>query len=286
MGLDWEQPPYPPEPPAAPVRVEMTHPPPDNTLTYYKRGHALGSQGRYKEAEAAYREAIRLRPDYAEAHCNLGYVLRAQGRFAESLTAYRRGHELGTKTPGWRYPSADWVRQAERRVALDAKLPAVLRDDAAPADAAEAAELAECVLYRQKPAAAIRLFEAAFAAEPALAQRPGLYYRYNAACAAALAAAGRGTDAAAALPAKLRASLRRQALAWLGADLAAWQQRAAADRAAAGKTMTHWQADPDLAGVRGPQELAKLPAAERAEWEKLWADVAALLKQTQTGPAR
>jgi serine/threonine-protein kinase len=45
--------------------------------------------------------------------------------------------------------------------------------------------------------------------------------------------------------------------------------------------MRHWQADPDLAGLRDPAELAKLSAEERVACERLWADVAALLQQAQ-----
>jgi hypothetical protein len=43
--------------------------------------------------------------------------------------------------------------------------------------------------------------------------------------------------------------------------------------------LTHWQQDPDLAGIRDKDALAKLPEGERADWLKLWADVEALSKQ-------
>jgi hypothetical protein len=43
------------------------------------------------------------------------------------------------------------------------------------------------------------------------------------------------------------------------------------------------QQDADFAGVRGTEALAKLPEAERAEWTKLWQDVAALGKQAAEG---
>jgi DNA-binding helix-hairpin-helix protein with protein kinase domain len=38
--------------------------------------------------------------------------------------------------------------------------------------------------------------------------------------------------------------------------------------------------------VRGPDALAKLPEAERQPWEKLWADVEAMLVKARekTGP--
>ena len=42
-----------------------------------------------------------------------------------------------------------------------------------------------------------------------------------------------------------------------------------------------WQSDPGLAGVRDANSLARLPAAERAGWEKLWADVAAVLAEAR-----
>ena len=66
---------------------------------------ALKAQGKLDEAVAAYREAIRLEPDNAVAHLNLGGILRARGDFAGSLAMLRRGHELGSKQPGWPHPS-------------------------------------------------------------------------------------------------------------------------------------------------------------------------------------
>jgi hypothetical protein len=42
-----------------------------------------------------------------------------------------------------------------------------------------------------------------------------------------------------------------------------------------------WQNDPGLAGVRDASSLARLPAAEQSGWEKLWADVAAVLAEVR-----
>lgn len=56
-------------------------------------------------------------------------------------------------------------------------------------------------------------------------------------------------------------------------------QGAAAGDAA---TLQHWQQDADLAAIRDPAALAKLPEAERRkQWESLWAEVAALLKSSR-----
>jgi hypothetical protein len=41
--------------------------------------------------------------------------------------------------------------------------------------------------------------------------------------------------------------------------------------------LRRWKEGADLACVRDPDELAKLPEAEQAEWKELWADVAAAL---------
>jgi hypothetical protein len=110
-------------------------------------------------------------------------------------------------------------------------------------------------------------------------------HRYNAACAAALAAAGGGTDAGK-LDGEERARLRGQALTWLRADLSAWgrvAQKSAEAHPQVRRTLTHWRQDADLVGVRGKDALAKLPAAERAAWQKLWAEVDDLLRRA--GPA-
>src|SRR5262249_49344968 len=107
---------------------------PDYAEAHFDLGTALQGQGQVGEAIAEYRTAIRLEPDLAEAHFNLGHVLKAQGKFEDALAELRSGHELGSKRPDWRYPSAEWVRQAERLVALNSRLPALLRGEDHAAD--------------------------------------------------------------------------------------------------------------------------------------------------------
>jgi hypothetical protein len=48
--------------------------------------------------------------------------------------------------------------------------------------------------------------------------------------------------------------------------------------------MRGWQQDSDLADLRDPTSLAKLPAEERAACAKLWAEVAALLNRAEGKP--
>jgi hypothetical protein len=129
--------------------------------------------------------------------------------------------------------------------------------------------------------AAARFFASAFAAQPKLADDLGAGHRYHAACAAACAAAGQGEDAAQ-FNDQERARLLQQARDWLRADLATWTKlvdKGPQAHLAVQRTLRYWQLDPDLAGLRGPAALAKLPESEQQSCRQLWADVADLLKK-------
>jgi hypothetical protein len=77
------------------------------------------------------------------------------------------------------------------------------------------------------------------------------------------------------------------ASAWLQQNLKQYAQQLqdadAKTYAALQKTLQHWQKDTDLASVREKEALVKLPQAERAAWQRLWAEVETLLKKTQAG---
>jgi hypothetical protein len=45
--------------------------------------------------------------------------------------------------------------------------------------------------------------------------------------------------------------------------------------------LTHWQVDPDLAGLREPSGLEKLSADEQEKWTALWNEVSAVLNRLQ-----
>jgi serine/threonine protein kinase/Flp pilus assembly protein TadD len=261
---------------------------PNQAVAFEILGLVREEQGKLDEAIAAYHEAIRLKPDDPEAYCNLADVLRKRGNYRESLAEYRRGHELGSKRSDWAYPSAEWVRQAERLVALDSRLPAILRGDDTPNDAADLIAVADLARKMKRLSASVRLYAESFRADPKLAEDMKSLHRYNAACSAALLVAGKGDDKPL-LDEPAKARCRKQALEWLRADLSYWTKQAVTGKPETTvlivETLQHWKEDSDLAGIRDETALAALPEDERKAFRALWAEVDARLAKARAGPA-
>jgi tetratricopeptide (TPR) repeat protein len=259
---------------------------PNLAMAYYNLGSIYAADSiTIDDGIANYRKAIELNPNYAEAHCNLAQALDRKGEYAEALAEYRRGHELGSVLPDWKYPSAEWVRQAESKVGMLAKLPALLKGDYQPVDNAERLGLALICQNRKFNHAALGLYAAGLEADPKAGENVEECVRYNAASVAALSAAGEGEDAAG-LGEDDRRRLRRQALDWLRADLNVAARRLKPNGAPT-DAWSRWFCDhslnrnPDLKSIRDPAALAKLPAQEQVEFRQLWADAAALLKRAE-----
>jgi tetratricopeptide (TPR) repeat protein/tRNA A-37 threonylcarbamoyl transferase component Bud32 len=159
-------------------------------------GNVLMRKGQVEEAIGHYRQALRLDPSDAKVHCNLGGAFLRQSHFAAAIVSLKRGHELGSKDPRWPFPSGKWLEEAEQHLAaLDNRLPAILQGKDRPANVAESLEFAQLCRLKKRYAAAARLYAVAFAADPRVADDLQAGHRYNAACCAALAAAGPGADA-------------------------------------------------------------------------------------------
>jgi tetratricopeptide (TPR) repeat protein len=258
---------------------------PKDANAHSNLGGALYDQGRLGEAIQEHRTALALDPKLAQAHGHLGRALLEQGRFAEARASTRRFLDLLPPNHPQRRLGTQQLRQCECLLALADRLPALLKGEAKPTDAAERLALAQlCQQYKQLYAAAARFYADAFAEEPRLAEDLQEGHRYNAACAAARAGAGEGIDAPS-LDDPEPVRLRAQALGWLQADLAAWTKLLEAGppdtRARVRQTLQHWQHDPDLAGLRDAVAVAQLPAGERQACGKLWADVEALLRRAR-----
>src|SRR5262249_35727570 len=153
-----------------------------------------------------------------------------------------------------------------------------------PRDNVERLALLGVCRFKNLNLALVKLHVDAFASDPKLADDPHVNHRYNAACASALAGSGTGQDAGGLSEAE-RARWLKQARDWLRADLAACGKKldsgAAADHALVWKTLTHWQVNPDLAGLREVGAIDKLPADERNECIALWQEVENLLQRAK-----
>jgi tetratricopeptide (TPR) repeat protein len=248
---------------------------PEFAPAHINLGVVLRTQGHLDEAIQCFRTATEVAPGNAWAWCNLGHALTQEGELEEGLEALRRGHKESAHDRDWTAPSAAWVEEAELRIALLAKLPAILAGEQPAGGPAEHIVLANlCLMHEKRFAAAARFFAGAFATDPSLAANVN-DHRYNAACAAALAAGGKGIDAGD-LSDQERLDLRRQAHDWLTADLAAWREAFESSRvppAEIANSLAHWQVDPDVASLRDAAALEKLEPEEQSQWRKMWDDV-------------
>jgi tetratricopeptide (TPR) repeat protein len=254
---------------------------PKDATAHYNLGNALYDQGDVKGALACSKRALELDPTLAWAHGALGRALLVQGAFREARTATQKALQLLPPGDPLRPLATRQLQDCRRLLDLDARLSAIDKGDAHPKDTVEQLALAYlCEHYKKRYTTAVRFYRNAFSTQPKLPPKEQAVHRYNAACAAALAAAGRGTDADN-LDAKQRSRLRQQALAWLK-DALKILDKLVEDperRNEVRQTLQHWQKDADFDSVRGKEVLAKLPEAERAAWQQLWADVEKLLKK-------
>jgi WD40 repeat protein len=167
------------------------------------------------------------------------------------------------------------------------RLPAILNGEDQPANNSERLAFARMAYDGKRFTAAARHWALALADDPILDANCWNHYRFHAACAAALAAAGQGHDEPL-LDGAAKARLRRQALDWLKTELTAWKVASEffepAIQEKAGNTLAHWKEDTDLASIRDEKELARLPEEERKQWQSLWANVEVLLKPTREKP--
>jgi eukaryotic-like serine/threonine-protein kinase len=249
----------------------------------FVRGLAEYRQGQFDQA------ITRMRGD-------TGKVLGPSPKFVLAMALHQKGQgDEARKTLVSAVLSHDWTanqvrdmhsciahslrREAESMILPN--LPAFMDGKHQPQDNDERLALLGVCQFTNRSLAPARLYTDAFAADAGLAHDLGAGHRYKAACFAALAGCGRGEDAAR-LGEPERARWRAQALAWLRADLAAWAVVADEDSAArrrAWRTLTEWRTGPDLAGLREPRALGKLPAEERREWLALWQEVEAVLNR-------
>jgi tetratricopeptide (TPR) repeat protein len=201
------------------------------------------------EAIAAFREAIRLTPDNGGYYSNYGRALFNFGRHDEAIEACRQAIRLNPDDGGAHYNlGTSLAAQGQLRDALAA-------------------------------------FGEAQRLDRSLSESRQWRLLYHAARAAAKAAAGKGKDEPPPDDTSKR-KLRRQALDWLRAEYKAWYHALESGAPQAGTSIAEalrgWKQDADLGGIRDDAALARLPEADRNEWQALWADVDSLLRLAAT----
>jgi len=67
--------------------------PNDGTL-YFLGGNCYGAMGHFDQAILCYQEAIKLKPNYAEAHNNLGFYFKEINKIDKALLSYREAIKL------------------------------------------------------------------------------------------------------------------------------------------------------------------------------------------------
>ena len=63
---------------------------PDYAEAHYNMGNALKDQGKLEEALEAYKKALSIKSDYVEAYLNIGNALKDQGKLEEALEAFNK----------------------------------------------------------------------------------------------------------------------------------------------------------------------------------------------------
>ena len=288
-------------------------------------GLTLEQQFKWDEAIAQYREVLRLKPDSSSVRLNIDIMLNAQGNHEQAISEFRasiraepfnvgssgelalmlvrqgdhpgaiaeilRANDALLQRPGNSARAAQRLEEIQRLTGLADRLPLMLRGMDEPRDIPERLTLAELCHNSSYYVAATRFWAVALESDPSVSGDRRYPHRYNAACSASLAAAGKGRDESPPDDAK-KAGLRGQALNWLKAELDTWAEQLEPSRfnhAWVSQKLQLWNHDPDLASVRDPDGLAKLPEPERTEWRALWADFDSLLakaRSPQPSPAR
>src|SRR5262249_26758418 len=205
-------------------------------------------------------------------------ALKNVGRLADAAEALRKLHRKVTDTPH-AMPVAALLEQADRLEEVAREVARAGDDEISARGAVNEVWLRAWACYLiGRDGRAVRLAERALADDPKRQHTPGgddhdLFHVYAAARAAGDAeAGGRG---------------RGLALTWLRAELARRSAEARSDdvsrRLAARRAVRIWQQRRELAAVRDPAPLARLPAAERDAWDVFWKEVSELVRVIDTG---
>ena len=131
---------------------------------HYNLGVYLQAEGRYAEAQAAYKTAIEQRPDHSGALVNIGFLLSKQGHYEEAVARYREVLRLKPRhQKAMRNIAVVLMKQERYAAALAAAQQVIARD---PGDV-QAHNLIGLLLSRQgRPEEAIARYREALRLKP------------------------------------------------------------------------------------------------------------------------
>ncbi|HEY2587813.1 MAG TPA: tetratricopeptide repeat protein, partial [Tepidisphaeraceae bacterium] len=202
----------------------------------------------------------------ALAHARLGQAKPALLSLAAGELAFNWSPLQADSREAWMYHVLR--REAER--AILPQLPRFLAGQYEPQDDMERLAMCGECQFRELHAARARLLRQVIGAHPELATQ----LRAFAVISAALAGCGEGRDIPA-LDDTEREHWRSQARDWVREELTVATpgdaEPAEPATAAARAALAAWLAAPELARVRDPAALSRLPDTERREWTALWA---------------
>ena len=123
-----------------------------------------------KEAIDHFRQAVRLEPQFAQAHGALGQALLAQREFTEAEAETRRGLDLLSEWEKKLHGNLERLLQRCRRLRrLEGRLPAIIQGKDKDA-AADCLDLAQLCFVKKHYATAARFYAEALAATPGLTE--------------------------------------------------------------------------------------------------------------------
>lgn len=234
---------------------------------------------RFEDAIAAFRRALAVDASDPNVLCNFATRLEFAGELDEALEWMKRGHELGSKLPGWPYPTSEWIAQIETRIdfekRFEARLDRWIAADEMPDDPREIAYGAQKLMARGRHRAALEWYTAAL--DEGISQLAGpedavRYLAATSAVASARTTAGRNAK-----------TLRSRALSWLRSELGSWQEiveKKPDMKDFARRTWWRATVDPAMSDARG-EGIDRLPEPERAGFREFWADVEAFCRKLE-----
>lgn len=246
----------------------------DTSLTQFGLVEAFLKVGQNDKAVNLLREILKRDDGSVLARLMLGELLLSNRKGAEAAKQFERVRQLNPDDEKIGERIDKRLEKCAEVQKLEEALPAILKGEAEPKDADEKITLAEiCSRNLDKNLEAAKFYQEALKQDPKLLDPPAPH-QYNLACVYLLVADGKG-EGADTLTDEARTQYRTEARELLHDARQRWakmdpdpknESRDPLD------ALRYWRFDPDLAPIREPDQLAKLPESERTQWQTFWAE--------------